>query len=37
VVEFLERIGAIKLGIIFVIIIAIAAAVARRTSSSNES
>jgi hypothetical protein len=37
VVEFLERIGAIKLGIIFVIIIAIATAVARRTSSSNES
>ena len=33
VVEFLQRIGAVKLGIIFVIIIAIATAVARRTSS----
>jgi hypothetical protein len=33
VVEFLQRVGAVKLGIIFVIIIAIATAVARRTSS----
>ena len=33
VVEFLQNIGAIRLGIIFVIIIAIAIAVARRTSS----
>jgi len=37
VVEFLQRVGAVKLGVIFVIIIAIATAVARRTSASNES